>query len=189
LNTDSKTTFTVHTNDIICYHIREESSTCWTLNYTIERLKEHLASVKHTIVINELLMIRARKYYDQAFDLLKIGAFKPKPSFLIYLTDFDNDPRLLKELYGLDEETLVYVLLQAVGRIFEDVNSKLYHNSISKVLKVKTDDDYSGLIGQIFGNEEDYEQNSDSNNGKSHSNKQEENGDREAQFITSIESK
>ena len=45
--------------------------------------------------------------------------------------------RLLKELHDLDRETLQYVLLQAVGRIFEDVNSKLYHNSISKVLKVR----------------------------------------------------
>jgi hypothetical protein len=137
LSTDSKTTFTVYPNNIICYHIREESSKYWTVDYAIERLKEHLARVKHTIVINERLTIRARKYYDQAFDLLKIGAFKPTLSYVIYLADFDNDRKLLKELCELDKETLSYVLLQAVGRIFEDVNSNLYHTSISKVLKVK----------------------------------------------------
>jgi hypothetical protein len=137
MDTDSKSTFTVQPNNIICYHIREESSRYWTVSYTIEQLKEHLARVKHTIVINEKMTIRARKYYDQAFHLLKIGAFKQTPSYVISLTDFDNDSRLLIELHDLDKETLAYVLRQAVGRIFEDVNSKLYHNSISKVLKVK----------------------------------------------------
>jgi MCM OB domain len=45
-------------------------------------------------------------------------------------------------------------------------------------------DDYSELIGQTFGNEEDYEQKN--NNGKSQSNKQQENGENETQFITSV---
>ena len=109
----------------------------WSTNYTIDRLKEHLAKIKHYEITSEDKSIEGRKYYDHAFELLKIGAFKPTPSFVISLADFDEDPRLLKELHSLDRETLQYVLLQAVGRIFEDVNSKLYHNSISKVLKVR----------------------------------------------------
>jgi replicative DNA helicase Mcm len=47
-------------------------------------------------------------------------------------------------------------------------------------------DDYASLIGQTFGTEEEYEQNRDINNGKSQSNKQEENGENETQFITSV---
>jgi hypothetical protein len=48
--------------------------------------------------------------------------------------------KIIKELYDLDIESRRYVLKHAVGRIFEDINSDLYHNSISKVLEVKLKD-------------------------------------------------
>ena len=46
-------------------------------------------------------------------------------------------PELLKELSILDKKDRKFVLKQAVGRIFEDINSELYHNSISRVLEVR----------------------------------------------------
>ena len=64
-----------------------------------------------------------------------IGALKPTPAFVISLSDLT--PKLIREINELDNQTRGYVLRQAVGRIFEDLDSKLYHDSISKVLVVK----------------------------------------------------
>jgi hypothetical protein len=80
----------------------------------------------------------SRKYYEQAHKSLVFGALRPVPPFIVYISDLS--PRIIKELYELDKESRKYVLKQAVGRIFEDINSKLYHNSISKVLEVKLKD-------------------------------------------------
>jgi hypothetical protein len=110
------------TNANPSYHNIREESESWSTNYTIDRLKEYLAKIKYYETTNGTKIVEIRKYYNQAFHMLKVGAFKPIPSFLIYLTDFDNDPRLLKELHDLDKETLTFVLLQAVERIFEDLN-------------------------------------------------------------------
>jgi hypothetical protein len=76
-----------------------------------------------------------RKYYNQAHHYLKVAAFKPVPYFVVNLSDLT--PRLIEELYGLDNTDRSHFLQQAVGRIFEDVNFELYHNSISRVLKVE----------------------------------------------------
>ncbi len=77
----------------------------------------------------------SRKYYNQARNMLWIGAAKPIPPYIVYLSDFS--PRLIKELHILDTKDRQYVLKQAVGRIFEDIHPDLYHNSISRVLWVK----------------------------------------------------
>jgi hypothetical protein len=115
----------------------------WTSDYLIDRLKQFLAAIENTSITEDEKrkfhekwgFYESRKYYYQAYNLLKIGAFKPVLPFIINLSDLT--PRLLKELYKLDHEDRDYVLRQAVGRIFEDVNFKLYHNSISKVFKVR----------------------------------------------------
>lgn len=44
---------------------------------------------------------------------------------------------LRKELSSLDKQSRQFVLKQAIGRIFEDINADLFHKSISKVLQVK----------------------------------------------------
>lgn len=117
----------------------EDNYELYTINYLIDALKKHLATFEQPIEIkkneDKKKIFDSRKYYDQAHHLLKIGAFKPTPSFIVYLSDLTR--KLIKELSNLDSETRDYVLRQAVGRIFEDVNSDLHHNSISRVLKVK----------------------------------------------------
>ena len=50
--------------------------------------------------------------------------------FHIYLHE------MIYELNQLDENDRKFVLKQAVGRIFEDINFDLYHNSISANLEV-----------------------------------------------------
>ncbi len=77
------------------------------------------------------------KYYHQAQHYFKIGAFAPElvPKFLISMRDLK--PSRLWELADLDYEDRNYVLKQAVGHLFEDINSRLYHASISKLLEVE----------------------------------------------------
>jgi hypothetical protein len=105
-----------------------------TTNYLIDRLKFHLS--KNTEAEREERQIFGdRKYYNQALDLLRIGAYKPAPYFIINLSDLSKELR--KELSSLDKLTRQFVLKQAVGRIFEDINSDLFHKSISRVLQVK----------------------------------------------------
>ena len=96
----------------------------------VDLVKHHLATV-----VSEEGKYDNRKYYNQAHNLLKIGVFKPVPEFIINLSDLS--PTLIKELHSLDSRDREFVLKQAVGRIFEDVHIEIYHNSVSRVLKVK----------------------------------------------------
>ncbi len=109
----------------------------WTTNYCIDRLKQELGSVIHKIKNNETgETVKGRKYYDQARYLqYRVGVYKPTPIFQVYLSDLSA--RMVKELHSLDSKDRLFVLKQAVGRIFEDINPTLYHNSISMVLRVK----------------------------------------------------
>ena len=119
-------------NKVGLYHI---DRTLWCTSYIIDQLKQHLANVRYTLTNDKLVNVEGRKYYDQARRMQNIGAFKPTPSFIIHLSDLTL--KLIKEIRELDNESRGFVLCQAVGRIFEDLNSELYHNSISKVLKVR----------------------------------------------------
>ena len=118
--------------------IDDADSAPWLISYIIDRLKQHLAYVQQTLTNDKLGIIEGRKYYEQAYRMQNIGAFRPTPSFIIHLSDLT--PKLIKEISQLDNESRSFVLCQAMGRIFEDINSELYHNSISKVLKVRLED-------------------------------------------------
>jgi hypothetical protein len=99
----------------------------------VDSLKQNLAGCI-TVTDTEKIYDN-RKYYNQAHNLLKIGAFSSVPPFPVNVSDLY--PELLKELRVLDNRDRCLVLKQAVGRIFEDINFRLYHNSISRVLKVR----------------------------------------------------
>ena len=81
----------------------------WSINYLIDIMKKHLATVKHQITnTNEGCdrdnrVVDSRKYYDQAYKMLKIGAFMPAPPYVIFLRDLT--PKIIKELYHLDGMT------------------------------------------------------------------------------------
>jgi hypothetical protein len=111
----------------------------WLKSYLIDRLKQHLATAEIGINdyknnLQDKRVFDGRKYYNRAYHFLKVGSFKPVPPFVINLSDLTR--RLIKELYQLDEQDRKYVLKQAVGRIFEDINFELYHSSISRTLDV-----------------------------------------------------
>ena len=105
----------------------------WTEACLVDQTKSELARVTEAEAQRKRL--DDRKYYNQAHDLLWIGAAKPVPPFIVYLSDLS--PRLIRELHSLDGEDRQFALKQAAGRIFEDINPELYHNSISRVLWVK----------------------------------------------------
>ena len=107
----------------------------WTTNYLIDRLKYHLSNVSDKPRVDDSRNFGDRKYYNQAFDLLGIGVYKPTPFFIINLSDLTLELR--EVLSDLDIQCRQFVMKQAVGRIFEDINSELFHKSISRVLQVK----------------------------------------------------
>lgn len=119
------------------YKVDNDDDDQWNDSYLIDHLKHHLATFKVSLIPidSNNKIYDHRKYYQQAHESLIFGALKPVPPFVIYLSDLT--PKIIKELYALDRESRKYVLKQAVGRIFEDINSQIYHNSISKVLEVK----------------------------------------------------
>ena len=128
---------------------KEYSHSYWTVSYLVDKLKHHLATIDlskskentdllyiHNDKFNKYFCrISNRHYVNQAFHYLKIGVLRPVPEFLISMSDLS--PKLIKELAELDKKTRDLALKQAVGRIFEDINSQLYHNSISSVLSVR----------------------------------------------------
>ena len=82
--------------------------------------------------------ITVRKYYRLATELERwIPIARPPPEYLVDKSDLND--RLRKEL--LDEITSndarQYILKEAVGRIFENLNFERYHLSIARNLKVR----------------------------------------------------
>ena len=82
-------------------------------------------------------IIDNRKYYYRAFHYQKIGLFKEENIPWLKISLLDLSLESLKALSQLHLDEREYVAKQAIGRIFEDINSDIYHNSISSILKVK----------------------------------------------------
>jgi hypothetical protein len=108
----------------------------WTTERLVDELFLHLACFTDIIENNQGQTLAVKKYYHQANELLpRISVAKPTPAFIIYLSDLTS--KLLQELQNSTKEERRYVVMQAVGRIFENINSRLYHLSIAKKLKVE----------------------------------------------------
>jgi hypothetical protein len=114
----------------------------WTIEYTVDKLAVCLAEVKENVVAatsnNNCKEIPARKYYLQARELSRwIPIAKPTPAFIICISDLT--PQLKTEIVQLirSPDNLRYVLTQAVGRIFENLDFEYYHLSIARNLRVR----------------------------------------------------
>jgi hypothetical protein len=106
----------------------------WIEEYLIEEVFLRLAGTK-ILVKHDGKSVSVHKYYSQALRLQKwIPIAKPTPEFVINASDLTV--RLVSELKALDEAGAQYVLKQAVGHIFENINSRQYHLSIARKLKV-----------------------------------------------------
>lgn len=113
----------------------------WTEEYLIDKLFLQLAGTKE-IVRHFDKHVTVYKYYHQAFQLRKwIPIAKPTPEFVVNISDVSV--RIAAELKvlstGEEKGDLGYVLRQAVGRIFENIDFRQYHLSIARKLKVRLD--------------------------------------------------
>jgi hypothetical protein len=108
----------------------------WTTERLVDQLFLHLDCFTEIIKNDQGQTLTVKKYSQQAYDLLpRIPVAKPTPPFIINTSDLT--PRLLQELKNSVKEERRYVVMQAVGRIFENINSRLYHLSIARKLKVE----------------------------------------------------
>ena len=100
-------------------------------------LQEHLflelATTKSVVSHNGRCGIIVHKYYNQALALRKwIPIARPVPEFVVNMSDLSS--RVIAELKVLNDAQTV--LKQAVGRVFENIDSVQYHLSIAILLEV-----------------------------------------------------
>jgi hypothetical protein len=112
----------------------------WTEEYLIDLIFLRLASIKENLCNDKAQTVHVRKYYRQASELMKwIPVSKPPPEFIINISDLT--PRLIKELTqnitSKEKTRITYVLTQAVGRLFENLNFDTCHLSILRNLNVR----------------------------------------------------
>lgn len=77
-----------------------------------------------------------RWYYYKGYHYQKLCLFlrKDAPPFKVSLSHLSEE--IIYELSQLGKDDRKFVLKQAVGRIFEDINFNLFHDSISANLEV-----------------------------------------------------
>jgi hypothetical protein len=75
-----------------------------------------------------------RLYVEQArYKMYRIPVFRPSPVFVVYLKHLDD--RLKKELANLDRQTKDFVMKEAIGRIFEQVDRRFFLLSTKPLLR------------------------------------------------------
>jgi hypothetical protein len=125
--------------------IRKVDHEVWSIECTIEELEHDLSWVveKITSALKDddsqgTKLLTVHKYYQQARDLMMwIPIARPVPEFVINAKDLS--PKVIEELEARidDLPTLTYILKQAVGRIFENLNHAYFHLSIARNLRVR----------------------------------------------------
>jgi len=118
-------------------YIQEEDK--WATECLVDEVFLNLAAIKEIITIEEKSRsIRIKKYYRQARELMKwIPIARPSSEFVVYIGDLT--PKVRKEIESIISypKTLQYVITQAVGRIFENLDFEYYHFSIARNLRVR----------------------------------------------------
>jgi hypothetical protein len=100
----------------------------------VDELFLQLATTKSVVSHNGRCGIIVHKYYARALVLRKwIPIARPVPKFVVNLSDLGT--KLITELRCLENPG--DVLKQAVGRIFENIDERQYHQSIARNLKVE----------------------------------------------------
>jgi hypothetical protein len=125
--------------------IRKVDREVWSIECTIEELELDLSWVVENITSapkgddsEATMLVTVHKYYQQARDLMMwIPIARPVPEFVINAKDLS--PKVIEELEARidDLPTLTYILKQAVGRIFENLNHAYFHLSIARNLRVR----------------------------------------------------
>ena len=103
----------------------------WTEERLIDEISLQLAGTKQTITHNSK-NITINKYQSQALRLRKwIPIAKPVPEFIVNMSDLT--PKIIADLKTLDDSQSVLKL--AVGKIFENIDSRQYHLGIARKSK------------------------------------------------------
>lgn len=116
----------------------EEKREYFTNSFTIDQLFSEISRIVETVTIGGK-KIKVRKYYNRALQILKfVNITKQDQEFVINISDLS--PRIIAELKTLSKLDADYVLKQAVGGIFENINSKRYHSmGFARRLQVRLD--------------------------------------------------
>jgi hypothetical protein len=127
---------------VIFEHDREhgnEQKEYWTIECLVDQLFLNLCSSRQTITNSEGRTITVRKYYRRARELMKWIPIARLPSNEFVINISDIKPAIIKEIESVanNHKTLQYVLTQAVGRIFENLDLEYYHLSIARNLRVR----------------------------------------------------
>lgn len=97
-------------------------------DYTIERTADELY----------LNLSKDKSYDKQAYDLIyRIPVHQPTPSFQIKISDIN--PQVKKELdVRWDNRRIIdYILKEAVGRIFKNIDERYFLLSVKRLLQVR----------------------------------------------------
>lgn len=111
----------------------------WTIECIVDEVFLNLAGTTEIITIEEnSRSIPVRKYYRQARELMKwIPIARPSPEFIINICDLTPKVRKGIESILSYRETMQYVITQAVGRIFENLDFEYYNLSVARNLRVR----------------------------------------------------
>jgi hypothetical protein len=113
-------------------------SELWTSEKLIDELFLLLVSISESVSNDKGETISVRKYPRRARELCKrIPVARPPPEYIVEKSDLNEKLRteLVEEITS--EEARQHILKEAVGRIFENLNSQEYHLSIARNLKVR----------------------------------------------------
>jgi hypothetical protein len=125
-----------------------DDSQSWSIQYLIDELTISLLEIYVEFCMLGGLEREARKqdlrnlgrgvlrrlYEEQArYKMYRIPVFRPPPVFVIYLKHLNN--RVKQELSGLDWETKDFVMREAIGRVFEQVDGPFFLLSVKSLLQ------------------------------------------------------
>ena len=103
----------------------------WTTARLIDELFLELDSIKEIDEKNGLIK---RGYEERAKWLIyRIPVYRPVPKFIINFSDLSI--RIKEELADLDDEALNNVIIESIGRIFENINERYFRLSVRRFLK------------------------------------------------------
>jgi hypothetical protein len=118
---------------------RNNQKEYWTTECLVDQLFLNLCSSRQTITNDSGRTITIRKYYAQARELMKWIPIARLPSNEFVINISDIIPAIREEIESVanSPKTLQYILTQAVGRIFENLDFEYYHLSIARNLRVR----------------------------------------------------
>jgi hypothetical protein len=110
----------------------------WSMERLVDELFLNLAGIREMLTTDEGKTISVRKYYSRARELMMwIPIARPPPEFVINASDLSHKVIEELEIRVDNPDAIGYILKQAAGRIFENLDFNRYHQSIARSLKVR----------------------------------------------------